>query len=98
MEYKHWIDRAGYRVRPYLFWVLLPATPIWLFGSAKMVKLAIESWPWWASPTVLISQFLVLAGIAALIDSQQERLKTLEDALAARPPRSSPADPEWPSE
>lgn len=85
MQHKPWGERFADFIRPYLFWLLLPATPIGVYGSAKMVVLAVEAWPWWVAWPVIISQFLILLGLAAAIDSQQERLKMLEAEQAERP-------------
>lgn len=73
MEYSHPIDRLGYKLRPVVLALLYLCGPVMLFTYCRLILIAIDQWPWWATAVTVISHLVGWLGIGALFDRQEER-------------------------
>lgn len=78
MRYTHPLDRLFVRLRWLIVALAIVSAPIFLFSYGKMMVLAYQSWPGWASAATFIAHAVMLVAISSLFDSQQERRQLTE--------------------
>lgn len=75
MQYEHFLDRLVYRARPAILFLFVIAGPVMLFSYGKLIIMAAQQWPWWATLITVIAHVLSFAAIGCLFDIQEERRK-----------------------
>ena len=71
-------DRLARWLRKPIIFALYAALPISILAFAGMWVLALESWPRYYVAAAFVSQFIVVLGIASLLDTRKETRQTQE--------------------
>lgn len=67
------IDRTAKRLQWPFIVLAIASLPVFLFGVGYMFKLLFFTAPWWATLAVSVSWFIVLLGLASLLDQLELR-------------------------
>lgn len=71
--YTNPIDRAIFRMRGFILFLLILAGPIFLFSYGWMIRELYYAAPGWITTIAALSHFCVWLGIGTLFDKSQEQ-------------------------